>query len=598
MAVNADPEINPYYESHYQQATQGADFIQIPGLPFDPNSDTQSPEVEQQLAERAKAYDTARSYWKITPARDLPENALINFALNEGLSSVFGDATGLADYKIHTFRSLPAFRFQGIRCRSSAEQKFIELKPEFSAGTLLRDKSTGELTAENLKECDPLSNVELKFSTRVSYETAKHHLTVSPDLAGGIKDYDPWATRHDRYQLRRYFHRRFNNADDSSYYLTLPEVLKAYEQYSLKSDSELVDEVNRTLPAPIDMGFLTAHRAPRLIYDHQFSVLEKGVDSELPVNVTNLTKLKVVGYSRTTAGELQEGLDYGRALPLVEDIAFAVPLGVRELPRWQVRHSDGFYPQRAFADESWRIFSQVTPFQVHLKFGHFNSFAWVTDMATGLPVPGASVRIELDDFMSVEPLSDLESAPTTDKDGLVMLPGYVDLDPDLQHANPYRFEHQRFMVKVVKGDDMAVLPIDRNYTAWSDIWHRKKTKDSYVHSWGTTAQGVYKAGDTIQYKLYVRNQDNRHWIAPPEGEYSLQVIDPKGQSVAKVEDLSLSDFGSFHGEFKTAESAAVGWYQFVLSYRADNKSFTYYPMRVLVSDFTPAAFRVTTELKR
>ena len=41
---------------------------------------------------------------------------------------------------------------------------------------------------------------------------------------------------------------------------------------------------------------------------------------------------------------------------------------------------------------AWFI-SQVTPFQVHVKLGHYNTLVWVTDLATGEPVEGAKVEV-------------------------------------------------------------------------------------------------------------------------------------------------------------------------------------------------------------
>jgi uncharacterized protein YfaS (alpha-2-macroglobulin family) len=64
--------------------------------------------------------------------------------------------------------------------------------------------------------------------------------------------------------------------------------------------------------------------------------------------------------------------------------------------------------------------------------------------------------------------------------------------------------------------------------------------------------------------------------------------------VFEVPELTLSEFGSYSGEFTTKQSAAVGWYRFVLTSSFSTQEWQ--PLRVLVSDFTPAPFRVSTEL--
>src|SRR3546814_4363316 len=60
--------------------------------------------------------------------------------------------------------------------------------------------------------------------------------------------------------------------------------------------------------------------------------------------------------------------------------------------------------------------------------------------------------------------------------------------------------------------------------------------------------------------------------------------------------VSLSAFGAIDGELKLADRAPVGWYRFELvpSYAKD---MTLEPIRVLVSDFVPAPFHVSAELR-
>src|SRR5678809_884275 len=90
---------------------------------------------------------------------------------------------------------------------------------------------------------------------------------------------------------------------------------------------------------------------------------------------------------------------------------------------------------------------------------------------------------------------------------------------------------------------------------------------------GTTPQGVYRAGDTVQYKVYVRDQDNQRFIPAPRVGYRLQIIDPTDKVVHEVQEVSLSAFGAYHGEFTVPQNGAVGWYRFVLS--AASVSYTH-----------------------
>jgi len=129
-------------------------------------------------------------------------------------------------------------------------------------------------------------------------EEVKNHVTIEPDLAGGRTDYDPWANR------RGYSHLRSPHKQGRRYRVWLPEVLKAYEVYHTQSDPDhFKDEFGRTLPAPIDLRFATDHRLPDYAITHRKAVLEKAVDSEMPLVVTNLEEVSVTYDRLTTEGK-------------------------------------------------------------------------------------------------------------------------------------------------------------------------------------------------------------------------------------------------------------------------------------------------------
>ncbi|OGR31971.1 MAG: large extracellular alpha-helical protein, partial [Desulfuromonadales bacterium GWD2_61_12] len=151
------------------------------------------------------------------------------------------------------------------------------------------------------------------------------------------------------------------------------------------------------------------------------------------------------------------------------------------------------------------------------------------------------------------------------------------------------------------GADLALLPLTSAFDTDANVdgedyyqENRLQRRYSHMHAWGTTAQGVYRAGDTIQFKFYVRDQDNRTFVPPPRDGYSLQILDPMDNLAFEIKELSLSEFGAAAGEFTVAAGAPVGWYRFVL--KANFREGEWEPMRVLVSDFTPAPFRTTTDL--
>jgi uncharacterized protein YfaS (alpha-2-macroglobulin family) len=520
----------------------------------------------------------AQRLWLIEPVEELPLDAAVTVRVRPGLTTPRGPELGIQDKHVLEFHTFPEFRFLGVRCRDIDSER-IEIAAQAHPDASPR--------------CNPLENVALAFSTPVVAEALRDHLTITPDLAGGRTDYDPWANYHGYSRLNRP-HRK-----DREYVIWLPEVLKAWESYRLESGEGLRDEFGRTLVEPVAFDLNTDHRAPEYRLTHPVAVIEKDAATEVPVVVTNLDEL-TLRYRRLTPDAHARDQRARIDLPLEEDVAYARPLGVRELlddRSGAVFASVASSPRvRAGHEGPTAFFAQVTPFSVHAKVGHYNTTVWVTDLATGKPVEGAQVRIHLDRYKALSPNPDILASTTTDADGTAVLPGSETLDPDAQliGIGTWRWSTQMLVVRVDKNEDMALLPLDSRFQARGQIWARKRPRYGHIRAWGLTAQGVYKAGDTIQYKLYVRNESNDTLTPAPQGRYTLAIIDPQGKEVHKVEAIELSEFGAWHGEFTVPASGAVGWYRFQL--KSDFMRHSLEPMRVLVSDFTPSPFKVSADI--
>ncbi len=239
----------------------------------------------------------------------------------------------------------------------------------------------------------------------------------------------------------------------------------------------------------------------------------------------------------------------------------------------------------------------MTPFHVHVKLGHYNTLVWVTDLSTGAPVEDAKVQVFRDDLWVEDHPTALADA-TTNEAGIAMLAGTKTLDPNLEVADNWGRHHGHLTVRVQHRDHLALVPLYYDFAVStygpSYISSALRRRYGHIHTWGTTAQGVYKAGDTVQFTFYVRDQDNTRFVPAPPTGYHLKIYDPTDKVVHDVKALNLSEFGGYHGEFTVSASGAVGWYRFELS--LDGHEHRWEPLRVLISDFTPAPFRVTTEL--
>jgi len=525
----------------------------------------------------------ARRVWLVSPIAELAPDRKIELAVEPGLVSFEGPQPGVENRVLVAFHTFPEFAFEGVECTGNTGQK-VTVK---AAATELEFK----------ERCNPLRQVALVFSAPVIEEEVKNHVRIVPDLAGGRKDYDPWAN------FRSYSRLHSPHEQGRKYRVWLPEVLQAHQIYAIQSDPDLFrDEFGRRLPAAIDMQFATDHRPPDFTLTHPRAVLEKDVDTDMPLVVTNLNKLTLT-YDRLTAQEKQIGRRLELQIPPAGDIAFRTPLEVRRMLDGRSGVVQGRVDSSpAVSKHPWDrwFFAQVTPFQVHVKIGHYNTLVWVTDFKTGQPAAGAAVKIFRDTYTALPGDPVILSRAVTDATGVALLAGTRQVDPELKFINTYDMAAARLFVQVEQADDLALVPLDQHFLVDTyrasrySVSSYMRRRYGHIHTWGTTAQGVYRAGDTIQYKLYVRDQDNATFVPAPDTGYTLEIVDPTGKIVYTVADLSLSEFGAHDGAFTVAETGAVGWYRFQL--KADFTEDSWEPLRVLVSDFTPAPFKVATDL--
>ncbi len=520
----------------------------------------------------------AQRVWLIEPVDELPADAQVAVRVRPGLSTPAGPEPGAQDKRVLEFHTFPEFRFLGVRCRDLDGER-LSVAPQADPDTAPR--------------CNPLASIGLAFSTPVITDEVRDHVAITPDLAGGREDYDPWAN------YRGYSRLKQPHRKDREYLVWLPEVLKAFESYRLESAEELRDEFGRSLEEPLAMVLQTDHRAPEYRLTHPVAVLEKGVETDVPVVVTNLQRLDL-RYRHLTRDSRARDRRTQIKLSEEEDIAYSHPLGVRTLldgGSGALFASVGSHPRVRAGHEGPRaFFAQVTPFSVHAKVGHYNTTVWVTDFATGKPVSGATVKIHLDRYSDLTPSPGVLASGITDEHGIAILAGAetIDRDAKLIGVATWRWSTEMLVVRVDKGDDMALLPLDSRFQARGQIWSHMRPRHGHVKAWGLTAQGIYKAGDTIEYKLYVRNESNDTLTAAPRGRYTLAIVDPKGKEVHKVDGIELSAFGAWHGEFTVPTTGAVGWYRFELT--SNFMKHTLEPMRVLVNDFTPSPFKVSADI--
>lgn len=556
--------------------------------------------------------NAARDVWIVSPVSKLNPDGLYQLDLLPGLHSTLGPEAGLGEPAAYSFDTLPTFTFLGVEC------------PDFDGHTI---KIAPDATLPD-KGCDPMSSTKLLFSAPVRHEMVSA-LTFTPPVRFGGDDSENGTDESETvYQPHH---------QGRTYETWLPSGLKAGQSYRMQSRSETMhwyerawlwvkslfvavppldirDAFGRRLEGTAHAQWKNDHRRPNYVMDYRHAVLESGIDSEIPFYVNNIDHYDFA-YRMVTAAGAKANQSFRSTPPKVPDIQFAVPFGMRQMLGGKSGAVYGHLTStpriRSESKEGAPLFAQVTPFQLHLKLGHYSSLLWATDFATGQPVSGLALNLYRGRYTELGVPSASIAKAVTDAHGLAALPGTSEIDPDLLLANSYDNGATRLFVRAEKNGEMGILPVDYeyqpSYTSGEDsIWASTERRYGHMRSWGTTAQGIYRAGDTIEYKIFVRDEDNRRLTPPPkDAHYTLEIHDPTGKSVHKVGNIALSEFGGYAGQFTTAKEGAVGWHEFRLSMTAPGldengrkTTFTqsFNPMRVLVSDFTVSPFKVKTQL--
>jgi alpha-2-macroglobulin len=571
----------------------------------------------------------ARRVWLVSPPRELPLDTTTELKVLPGLRSYAGPLLGIERRTVVAFDTFPEFRFLGLRCLTEAG-----ITSTLIPVTALKGAQPA---------CNPLGNVSLAFSAPVIAPEIKAHLVLTPDLLNGRTDYDPWANVYAKTRLQSPHQR------GTEYTVELPEHLRAFQPYSVVSLKGLRDEFGRWLRGPATMDFRTDHRPPRLRVTHPVAVLEKNAPTSMPLYVTNLTDIDI-HYRKLTGTGYAADLDLNQPIDRAWDIAYAAPAKIRGLLDGQSGIVTGILQPHPtpLSVEGYRYFdeadddpgiptgrpdrdflAEVTPYQVHAKLGAYNTLVWVTSLDKGLPAANARVRLYRDNYRGLTDGKPVLAEAVTDRDGIAILAGRSFLE---HAAAPELSPADAFMVRVDVGKDMALLPLDGSFlvdtyrASRGAFWSGYGNERDHIHAWGTTAQGVYKLGDTVQYKLYLRNQNNLSLepVARRSG-YQLDIVDPTGKIVQTESNVTLSEFGAYAGSFRVPLSGAVGWYDFIFKRpvaptptvagptnpapapsadadsdgdpaNASTRPRSWTPMRVLIADFTPAPFQVTNTL--
>jgi len=506
--------------------------------------------------------------FEIDAAAELPKGANVSLHASAGLTSLKGGLKGTQTETLISFQTFGDFALLGVACFNTH-------------GHPVTVNSYSHAVV-----CDANARAELVFNAPVSSNKALSVLQITPSIPGLLID-------DSEVDAGALFDRlTSNHTAESTYRISLPR-LKPSQKYRISLKPGLRDVFERDLTNTPEIEFTTGHLHPHFSMPYQYVVLEKDSENDLSVGLTNLDSWEF-SYQGMNSNKSLTDRYHTKPVTKILDLTMYMPLRIRDILENRSGAVYGeLWSQPKLSDYPGTIFAQVTPFQVHMKLGHFNSTVWVTELSTGKVVQNAKVTWYEGSFKNLASMGKVLGVAQTDANGLATLPGKSAIDSKRNE------DARKLFVRVDKSGEMALLPLIYDFETSSyrasngTVWGDSRGKGGHTVVFGTTAQGIHRLGDKIQYKIYVREQANEGLKSPSKKGYSLKVHDPMGKIVHEVAHVTLSAFGATDGEFVIPRNGVVGWYQVALTLPSGQ---TDEAMSVLVSDFTPAPFHVAQEL--
>ena len=522
----------------------------------------------------------SRKKWMVIPARSLPAGQDIILRSDVSLAPFLGFGKSQKTVDVYQFRTFSLFKFIGIKGQTlkgkevfvtadASQKEELLLNPESPVGLVF----TAPTTYKNLQK-----NVFLSSLTEpLKGELNRDENSLEAPLFQTKEELPSFNTKGEFEQTYTYWLLPPLKADQDhtiGIKLKVKTVWEKIKSFFYRTpETDLSDQFGRKLEKATAFTVRTDHQKPNFDLPYHRVVLEKNNKNHIPLYVNNITSAHFI-YQSLTAQESQPHYNHKLTIPPVYDVRTVVPLEIRQLLGGKSGAVYGTLEVTPSLKKHWQqssLFAQVTPYHVFVKFGHYNTLVWVTDFLSGKPVSYATVQIYPSSFSTLYNPVEALSKGTTNSLGIAILEGSSTLDPKNIYLNNWTDYDQTLFVSVKKGEEMALVPLSYDYKinigriSNGEVEEHSKHKYNHIIAWGLSSQKVYHIGDTLNYKIYVRNPDNQALKPAPTGSYTLDIIDPLGKIIDHKENCLLNEFGALQGSYSLSKEAPVGLYSFQLT---------------------------------
>lgn len=377
---------------------------------------------------------------------------------------------------------------------------------------------------------------------------------------------------------------QYVSLDDTGTTLNVSGDFRPSTTYTITVDSRTIGTARQHLAAPYVVRFTTQPAPPsiQLVSQGPGAVYNAYLGANIYARVTNLSSIALSLY-RLTPGQFM-GLitnppnNWQGAPPAGVPLTASYHLPVKAAPdatilvKQPLREggralSPGYYlvdagPGSGGGGAGDHLLVLITRTGVTLKIGQREAFVWATDLKSGKPVAGESVRI-------VDGKGRVFAAGITGVDGVFQAPvaGIKSDDSLLQHTLEAQLTH---------GRDVAACGLDWNNGVGP--WDYNLPFTSYlqpVRLFLTTERPIYRPGQAVYFKgIARRDNDGRYATLPAGTPVQIQVQDGR-QSTILNQRFTIDAFGAFNGKLALSPAAGLGSYTINAGIGVSNASATF-----------------------
>ncbi len=219
----------------------------------------------------------------------------------------------------------------------------------------------------------------------------------------------------------------------------------------------------------------------------------------------------------------------------------------------------------------------VTPYNLALKRNENQALVWATNLETGKPAAELPITLYTADGKAA-------ATGKTDKDGI-----FRGTFPQQEYYQTlYAVSEQDGLVRAAVGSDWndGIQTFDFNLNT------QYSAQEYYANLY--TDRAIYRPGQTVFFKGILRRDNDAQYSLPTQMKnVPIKVMDSNGREIL-AQNLPLSAFGTFNGEIKLADGAALGYYSVILEFGADSRHF-YHSVDFQVAEYKKPEFEVAVE---